>query len=509
MNRKLILLLIPIIVLLACSVGALIIISEEPAEQLYTENIKMADKYLESNNIEKAVLYYKKAIENDKTQEEPYLSLAVIYYQHQNNIEKAISILEEGSKNTNSDNIKDALQKYLDIKDNLQSNIDVNNSANDNNKEVINRDMLNMFTNDNYGKYLTNYSIITQNYSNKIYTVRYSGINAEFVYYNTDENKNILNEATGKPNNEATPCEIKVDNINDIINNASEGVTYDEMKKSGVYNLIKSFDSSENKNILTFSYNGCTMSVECDENGNIKGSNLFNKLEPIQKAPSEVNVNLSGKVIHKGSPRNVQNANLVFRKGTDVKSGSVYKECAATDGTYSTELEASEYTVEVSAANYETTYYNIELKKEETSVTQDFEISPKNTGEGIKVVVEWTGDTQVTSHSWCRDNSHIIGEIGHYEGYDGDVLYDEGGNLVADYKRGTSSETTTFYPVENRDYEVHVHGDYYDDGVIVKIYLPGESTPTVIANPTSTVFGYWVVCDINNGTINNINGTVS
>lgn len=73
MKNKLVLLTIPLVLLIICGVGALMIIDAAPSESMYLKQIEMAEKYLSNNDYDKAIECYKKAIDADKSEEAPYI----------------------------------------------------------------------------------------------------------------------------------------------------------------------------------------------------------------------------------------------------------------------------------------------------------------------------------------------------------------------------------------------------------------------------------------------------
>lgn len=85
-----------------------------------------------------------------------------------------------------------------------------------------------MFGQYNYEQYSKNYTVVSDNYSDGVYTVRYNGIDAEFSY-NNDATK-VVDEKAMKPFSYSFPTEIKVDKISDIINLPSQGMKIDELK---------------------------------------------------------------------------------------------------------------------------------------------------------------------------------------------------------------------------------------------------------------------------------------
>ena len=88
MNKKTMLLIIPAIALLACCIAAICVICIPSSYEVYTKQIQTAEKYLADKDYDGAIKYYEMAKATDETQEEPYLKLAMIYYENKNDMEK-------------------------------------------------------------------------------------------------------------------------------------------------------------------------------------------------------------------------------------------------------------------------------------------------------------------------------------------------------------------------------------------------------------------------------------
>jgi tetratricopeptide (TPR) repeat protein len=500
MTKKLTLVIIPVVVLLICCLGVLLFLPGTSNESVYLQQIKVASKYKEDGEYQKAILYYQNAIAEDDTQEEPYLEIANIYYYNLNDLDNAIDILKQGLECTNSVNLQNALQRFqYDLEETTTAVIDTAVGS-------INSSIIDVFTTYTYKDYNSTYTLKTENVSGNSYTVQYTQFDASFVYYNTDEFTDVINSSTGKPQDNVRPSEIKFNNIDTLISGASSGVSLDTLKKNGAMNAKVSYNNSLKIYLVNFTYNNCSFSIECSSDGKISGDNIYNLIAPQQ---CENKVKLSGSVYNKNNSNLIEKAQLDFRKGTNNKADTPVATYTTTSGSYYIELDPDDYTVEVSSSGFTPEYFNLSLSGGETN--QDFSLVPVNSNESIKVVLEWTdSSTHVTSHAYCLSSTgYSMGEIGDYQGYHGDTLYN-GDTLLADYKRDESAktETTTFYD-PNGSYEFHIHYDFENPDVTVKVYMPGESEPVVITDPDSswvyTNF-YWIAFEINDGKLSGIHG---
>ena len=166
MNKKTMLLIIPAIALLACCIVAICVICIPSSYEVYTKQIQTAEKYLADKDYDGAIKYYEMAKATDETQEEPYLKLAMIYYENKNDMEKAVAILNEGYEKTKSEQIKNALAVYLGSAEGTT----VSSGKTDYNSNPVNITLLNMFGQYNYEQYSKSYTVVSDNFSDGVYT---------------------------------------------------------------------------------------------------------------------------------------------------------------------------------------------------------------------------------------------------------------------------------------------------------------------------------------------------
>lgn len=504
MNKKTMLLIIPAIALLACCIAAICVICIPSGYEVYTKQIETAEKYLAEKDYDGAIKYYEMAKSADDTQEEPYLKLAMIYYDNKNDVEKAVAILTEGYEKTKSEQIKNALAVYQGAG---EKNTDTSGKT-DYNGSPVNITLLNMFGQYNYEQYSKNYTVVSDNYSSGVYTVRYNGINAEFSYSN--DSADVVDEKAMKPFSYSFPTEIKVDNISDIINVPSQGMKIDELKKSaGITNAVAKYDNTLKKNIITFSCEKCTVSVETDNNGTIMSNVSYVTVNPETVAAVAQKSKVSGKVVSVTTADVVSSAEVVVRKGKDTKDGESVAEVSVDSGNYSVELETGDYTFEVSASGYKKEYFNVYVSGADQK--KDFSISPSLAEGEIRIVLEW-GATPYDL------DSHLIGTTSDGKEvniYFGNAMAVSGSNTIAqldvDDIDGYGPETITLSrPDGTYRYRVHrfsLDGSLATSGAVVKVYV-GSSEPITIKVP-SDCNEWWDVFTIENGEIKNINGATN
>lgn len=504
MNKKTMLLIIPAIALLACCIVAICVICIPSSYEVYTKQIQTAEKYLSDKDYDGAIKYYEMAKATDETQEEPYLKLAMIYYENKNDMEKAVAILNEGYEKTKSEQIKNALAVYLGSAEGTT----VSSGKTDYNSNPVNITLLNMFGQYNYEQYSKSYTVVSDNYSDGVYTVRYNGIDAEFSYSN-DATK-VVDEKAMKPFSYSFPTEIKVDKISDIINLPSQGMKIDELKKSaGITNAVAKYDNTLKKNIITFSCEKCTVSVETDKNGTITANTSYITVNPETVAAVARKSKVSGKVISVTTADIVSSAEVVVRKGKDSKDGESAAEVSIDSGNYSVELETGDYTFEVSASGYKKEYFNVYVSGADQE--KDFSISPSLAEGEIRIALEW-GATPSDLDSHLEGTTKNGEEVNIYFG---NTIAVSGSNTIAqldvDDIDGYGPETITLSkPDGTYRYRVHrfsLNGSLAMSGAVVKVYS-SSSEPITISVP-SDCDEWWDVFTIENGEIKNINGATN
>ncbi|MBQ7133465.1 MAG: VWA domain-containing protein [Ruminococcus sp.] len=281
MSKKVLLVIIPIIVLIIGALVVLAFVSDHSDTQLCMQEVSNAEKCISEGDFQNAVLCYNKAIEADKKQEEPYLGLASLYYQF-NDIESAITVLRMGVENAGTTAIQTALNTYLGYQ-----NADV--PAQDNEADVFttaetrfNDYYISRFASYSYSDYSSNFTIKDETIRSGIYTVSYLNIDAQFIYKNSDERE--LLDSNGRPFYYARPSEIVINNL-DVIMNATDSTTIDDLKEYGALNL-----RTKNKGdvkAVTFSYSNCEFSLEANADGTLIHDSKNNKVYP-QPAEREV-----------------------------------------------------------------------------------------------------------------------------------------------------------------------------------------------------------------------------
>lgn len=512
MSKKILLLTIPIIVLLIGCLTALCFITDEPANEVYVSHINTAEKRLSEGDYQGAITYYRMAIDADKTQEEPYISIADIYYYNMNDLKSAIETLKLGVQNANTQNLKSKLIEFEAYLEQSPTDENEEKKKSDTPKGTMDAALVDMFDTFSFDKYSEKYTVTQEQYLNGVYTVRYLNLDVLFSYDETGGDK-LIDSSTGKPYTWAMPSKIEVDDISTLIYGLSDGVGESEMKSIGASDVKTAFDKTLNKNLMTFKYKNCSFTVECDENGNILESNCYNTIVPDASANKSGKIQVSGKIVNVENASPISGATLVFRSGKDNRSGDAVLTIESSDGSYSADLEPGDYTVEVSASGYNKEYYDLYVSNTGSPVIKDFSIS-RSLGLGqIRIVLEW-------GESPSDLDSHLVGTTS--DGTAVDVNYgrrtvSNSSGIIAqldvDDMTGFGPETITLSDTSGEFiYRVNRFsgfGSLATSNATVKIYTSGSSQPMTISVPDSVSGDWWDVFRIENGQIVDINGAVS
>lgn len=496
MKNKLVLLTIPLVLLILCGVGALVIIDSTPSETMYLKHIEMAEKYINSNDYDKAIEYFKKAIATDKSEETAYLRLAQIYYTR-NDFDSLIDILNLGVKNTNTEKLRNALAYYISLKDS-QTASSSPESSNVSTQE-INYNLLNIFNSYTYDNYTHNYAIAAEQVLNGKYTVRYLNVNAQFTYYNTETNNKIIDAASKKPNKNATPNEIVLDDAKELFTDINN-VNYDYIKKLGAVNLNKVYDRAINTYVLSFVLYNCEIKLACNESGEVDFSNNYNLIAPQAVVDLNNSSKVKGRIVDSQSGEEINNAQICIRKGKSVNNGTIFKNVTVTSSDYEIELENGDYTFEVTADNYDTGYFDVTVTE-----NKDVDLDIKLQKSDGAIIITVTPNSDSAKGKYAEIHCVIMGYnyVGKTRVYDNPVI-NANGKMIAKYEETGSAQIITIY---DKKYMIdfHFHGSCSADDYKVNIKISGSEEKNLIV-PTepfsfASDYDYLSAFTISNGTV--------
>ena len=506
LTKKLMLVIIPALVLIIALLAVLLILPENN-NQVYVQQITQARKLVESGDYQKAIVCFQNAIKEDKTKEEPYIELAKVYFTL-NMRDEGLAILREGIQTTNSVKIIQLLNEHENAGD-LQTNDGEKPATLA--KVTINSTYTDAFATYDYEKYSKECTLKDEQILSDKYVVSYAQFDAVFEYENTDENP-VIDPSTKMPYPYARPTSIKVNNLGVLIAGVNEGISMDKLKECGVDEIkLHPFDDTIGSNYLTFNFKGVSFELGCDENGNVKGDNAFNKITPKPGQATVQKVTSKGKIIDATTGKKIGKAELIFHVGKNKPDGDQAEKASITDGTYSVELEPGEYTLEINAEGYNKEYYDLYVSDSGSNKEETISVSPVLVSNEIRFVLEW-GDTPADL------DSHLTGECKTSGSHSVNVSWRNKKSMSGDKKiaeldlddrSGYGPETTTLYDT-NGTYEFKVHryssdGNLSISGATVKIYT-SSSSPVVVKVPNDVDDEWWTVCKVVNGEIKDING---
>lgn len=511
MNKKLMMVLIPLIAVIVAAIGVLtyLLLAEPTSEDIYLEYIKTAQHYLDSGDVDQAILYYKNAINADETQEEPYIKLAKTYYERKDDIKSALDILYVGYGVNNSPNIKDLIDVYIEILEGKRMEESPSEMDPSVRKGEVNSAMTDIFSAYTYGDYQSHYTQSSEQASGGVYTVTYAQFDAVFEYKNDPNGLTVVDTVSGKPLKGVRPTGITVNNLSQLITGVEQGVTSSDLLTYGSKEVNLYEPSAEIQNYyLSFYYGSCKILAECDSNGVITKADGFNRIIPPETVASSTTSTLSGFVVNADDNSHIRNAKMNFREGVGNKTGSVVKEVTAATGAYTVELESGDYTLEIIADGFITEFYDVYVPAGNAEINKSFVMSPVLKGNQMRFVVEWTNaQYDLYIHVKGKTSSGENLQYWEYGSSTGNVSANIGdfktGNQ--DGKRFTSATITDAMG----NYEFHVHGgkdqyskqDLINADVVVKIYKDNSSDPMVVNIPASFPLEYWVVCSVHDGNI--------
>ena len=504
MNKKMLAIIIPIVVLIVAGIGVLsyMLLSDDGGStgDVYLERIQSAEKCLSNHDYDNAILFYQKAIEEDDKREEAYIGLAKVYHDYMNNTEQAIIVLRQGYERTGSSAISRLLDEYglglpVAPADDLKA-VDAGSGV------MFNTRMIDTLATNTYKDYSTKYSVETALQDNGGYSATYTQLSAHMIYENQPNMPAVINSETGLPYDAARPTLIIFNDIAAVMPKASGNLTVKEIEDYGVANPeVRNSDVLLNFKYMTFVYRGCRFYIAIDDNNCMKYPDGYVAMvPPANLAVAESGkVSLSGSVIDVTTGRPVNNTSLSFFKGS-----TLIDAVNTVNGVYNIELDPGDYNVLVAAEGYIEEAFRIILTGSDKAV-QDFSISPALAAGQIRVVLEWgAAPRDLDSHleGTASDGSRVSIDFMNRVARSGNKTYAE---LDLDDQDGYGPETITISDV-NGSYHYFVYlyagtGTIADSGVTVKVYTSDSSSPMIFTPRAGHTGRQWDVFSIEKGEI--------
>lgn len=510
-NGKKIAVIILIIVLLAViGVTAFILIRGQLNQSSYKESIQTAEKYVESENYEKAIVAYQNAIEAMPEEEDGYLGLADVYLT-QGETSAAKVTLKKGYIVTTSPKIQYMLDGIED------GSLLVKTPGEESEKQTL----------EITGKFGWNVSFIQklENYTYQDFQAEYGGmpdivkvargelevvhpdLAATCYYEDTPEFDDIVDDEKDRPNETGMPNMLVLDSLSLLFNNFGGTASLSELQSISSTQVTPV--TTDERTYVELVNGSVVVRIETDAQGNITSDNAWNEI-----ILTEANENrdrkglLAGIVIDAVTGEGVPDAVLEF--AAEENSANSDSTQTGSDGEFSIELEPDTYQVTISAEGYTAETFEFEMEEGRNYSGEQFIISPELAEGTARIVLEWGAEP--------RDlDSYLRGET---DG--GDSVFvsyynrqsTSGGSTIAeldvDERSGYGPETITLYDL-NGVYTFHVvdflaTGTFQEYGATVKVYLPGQSQPEVITmDPNAGVNIVWEVFELDHGELNILN----
>lgn len=374
---KIIIAVVSVAVVAALAITAVMM---RPAN-VYARSIQSAQRLADAGKYDEAVLAYTEAIDKNPDEVDGYLALSDLYADH-NDVDDAVSLLRTGLSRTNSSRIELALNVLIqdnpDIEETSAKNIEINDT------------LLNNTADFTYSDFRKQYGISNRTVQDDgSVAVEVRGIEGKVIFANTSSQKTAVSGNNVSDN--AQPEELQLDNILTLFNGGSESITYDMLKALNLDDLSMKKDD-EHGNVIHFVRNDADVTIACDDSGTITDQS-WNKISPVSRKKRKDNQTaaVSGKVLdQKGL--GIGKATITVRKGTAQSGSSVLDTTSASDGAYSVDLPAGDYTFEVDATGYPMFYKQVTIDSLKDISDVDLQVETLDLSNKMIIALSITGD---------------------------------------------------------------------------------------------------------------------
>lgn len=514
-KNKLWIVLIPVVLIALICIGAAgVMLLQGNSAKDYSALILQAQQATDSGDYDAAIAAYEKAIKLDNQEIRAYRGLAELHIM-MGQPEEALKIGQRYRdatgdvtlENKYSEEIRELMQN-----DNQQeSSVDdiklslVGQKENLPSEEVsLNTSLLSFLSGASYADYEKTYGTATIDYSGNGSVLTYAQAPVVCSYLATDGTVRV--DDTGKPFSNSVPTAVSLTDLSSLLVGMTGSISLDVLKAVPELSDARLI-SEDRENVVEFTVNCCKVQITCDENGTIQSTDAWNEITIIAPVQETGSCALSGTVQDATTGEGVSEAKLLFRKGIDNTTGSVEQELESDyTGEYKLDLDSGDYTVEIQADGYITEYFSITVYSWFTSDEEDFTISPELEEGQIRIVLEWgAAPMDLDAHLFGTSSSGEFIAVNFMD------MAEEGvASLDVDDMNGYGPETITINDVGG-DYYFGVNdygstGTMAQSGATVKIYMPGESQPTIVYVPAE-VENLWLVCEIHDNQVFVINAT--
>lgn len=502
-NKKRILVAIILVALLLAVLGGLAA-WYTGVQNSYSRHIALGEKYFSEGDYTNAALSYQRAIEQKPEEEEGYLGLVRIYTSQGQDV-MAQSILRIGIDRTGSARLALMLEEFLGsgVTDGRETASTVPKDKGEG-TGTLDLALLTALRDTEFNEYRIRRGIASADMTDEgTCRVRVNDVAAELLY--TAKGVDRIME---RPLAESRPAQAHLDDIASLLG-GRQSVTLEELRKMGAETPTLAQDDDHGY-VVQFTANGCTVTVESDKEGTVH-SGAWNVIDfPSAEDQLEAgSCHISGKVINAVTGSGVSGAEVKVYSGSQTGGTPVKSLTTDSFGSYELGLDSGSYTAQVVCNGYTTETFSFYVGSISALSGNDFVISPTLTEGQIRIVLEWGNyppDLDSYLNGTLDDGTSVRTSYRQKRcTVDGTLVAE----LDVDDTNGNGPETTTIYNSNGKFtftvVDFNGTGEMSNSGATVKVYLPGESAPTVI-NICGGLENGWSVCEIDHGEVRVING---
>lgn len=512
---KLSLLLVLIVVLAAGAVGGAYYFIGRNAETKVKALLDDGAKYYASADYATAIVKYQAAIKAAPEMEEGYEGLAQVYIA-QGDYGSAKDTLLDGISFTNG---KKLITLLGDVLNNGKAAEAVENADSEQLRNLsrtveLQENVFTVVASNTYGDYIQVYGSpqIAADAEGRLH-LGFSNFPGQCIFYDVPDDSYIVNESSGQPYENKKPNAVTFTNLGNLFFNFQGAVSAERLGQlfGGIPAIA--WNQEAERYEITVTYKKCALTIETDKDGNIVSPSAWNELRPlsagaVEEKEEEKTASQSGRIINAVTGGGVR-ATLNVRAERQ-KTGTILASVVSgSNGLYQLDLAPGRYMLEVTASGFISDYFEITVKENGALTNENYTISPElNEGE-IRIVLEWKANPQDLD-SYLEGTMADGTRVG--INYRNRSQRDRNGNEIAsldvDDTNGYGPETITITNLSG-DFRYFVQ-DFRNEGVLgeygatVKVYMPEESSPTVIQAP-SDVINTWDVLRIENGELRIVN----
>lgn len=494
------------LVLALLSAGAWYALSGTRAEKRYADNLDEGNRYLIAMDYESAEFSYLRAIEAMPEEPEAYEKLANIYIL-QSRYEEAEELLARGVQSTGDQTLVKTYERVSALLQSLSyDHMTAETVSEDDLLRVSEGLTLDASIYDTVASYT--YADYVETYGEPVSAAdnSYGGRDLRF------EGFPGMVSFRSSPYEENRADAVTFQNLSDLLGNYSGAASGEKLEELyGSEMQVTTLEREEGfAYYVSFTYHGCVISLASDENGNVYG-NAFNVLVPeedeILEEEEEEEEEEQGQRLASGHIINAVNggsvqASLKFMSGG--RYGAVELETSTeSDGSFEAKLMPGQYTVEIKASGFITSYEEIIVSYRMDVRGLSFALSPELEQGQIRIVLTWGSyPRDLDSHLTGTDSTGKSISVNYTHLEEEDVA-----SLDLDDTSGFGPETTTIYDLGGSyTFSVHNFSDPWDAEAFgnssgqVRIYLDGGTEP-IICNAPAGTGEWWDVCRIENGEV--------